>query len=72
MADLVETLTNVGDTIKSGVQGLKNLAAPEAPGGSPIPPQPGPGGIRYNRDGSPPTPQVEAIQVGKSVKKEAF
>jgi len=67
--DLVGTLTKVGDTIKSGVRGLKNLSAPEAPGGRPIPPQPGPGGIIYNRDGSPPTP---VVQVGKPVKKESF
>ena len=56
MGDLIETLKGVGATVNHGLTALKNYAAPEAPGGRPVPPQPGPGGIRYNRDGTAPAP----------------
>jgi hypothetical protein len=57
MADLVETLTGVRDTIKAGVRGLNNLAAPSGPGQAAPPLGNSPSGpVRYNKDGSPPTP----------------
>jgi len=56
MGDLVEDLKKVGDVGGSIVRGLKNLAAPESPGATGLPSQPGPGGIKYNKDGAAPTP----------------
>jgi hypothetical protein len=57
MGDLTETLTNVGETMKAGVRGLKNLSAPPGPGqGAPALGQTPSGPVRYSKDGSPPTP----------------
>ena len=59
MADLIESLKNAGDTIKTGLLAVKNASAPSSPSG----PVAGPLGkdasgnpVRYNRDGSPPMP----------------
>jgi hypothetical protein len=62
--DLVGSLAGVGDAIKSGVRGLKNLAAPQGPGvaSAPIGQDASGNSVRYNRDGSPPTPVVKPMQ----------
>lgn len=62
--DLVETLTGVGETIKAGVRGLKNLAAPPGPGTAAPPLGKDASGnpVRYNKDGSPPTPVIPTIE----------
>ena len=77
--DLVETLTDVGETGKSLVRGLKNLAAPAGPGPAapPLGKDASGGAVRYNKDGSPPTPvnpdgSPRAITVGEPVKTEKF
>jgi hypothetical protein len=78
--DLIETLKGVGDTIKSGSLALKNMSAPEGPGQSapPLGQDASGGAVRYNKDGSPPTPvnkdgsEREVKVVGEDVKKESF
>jgi|WetSurMetagenome_2_1015567.scaffolds.fasta_scaffold57950_6 hypothetical protein len=78
MADLVEVLKGVGDNIAAGGRGLKNLAAPPGPGQAAPPLGDSPSGpVRYNKDGSPPTPvnpngSPREITVGMPVKTEKF
>jgi hypothetical protein len=65
--DLVKTLTNYGETIKSGIRALKNWTAPEGPGWAAPPLIDTPSGkARINRDGSPP------VLVDDSIKKVPF
>jgi hypothetical protein len=66
--DLVETLTGVGETIKSGLQGMKNASAPPGPGKAAAPLIDTPSGkARINPDGSPPT-----VVVDDSITKKNF
>lgn len=57
MGDLAETLTNAGKTADNGLRWLKNQSAPSGPGkGAPALGESPSGPVRYNKDGSPPTP----------------
>ena len=68
--DLVDTLQGVGDTIRSGLLGLKNMSAPPGPGkGAPALIDTPSGPARINADGSPPTP---VQKVDDSIQKRSF
>ena len=70
-SDLADALTGVGDTIKAGVRGLKNLAAPPGPGQAAGPLGKDASGnlVRYDRAGLPPTPVINTNTGDFSKKK---
>ncbi len=56
MADLVETLKNLGQVKDNFLQDVRNANSPPGPGqGAPALGQSPSGPVRYNKDGSPPT-----------------